>query len=43
MIIARLAKNLAPLLDRAEALLRPADQLDYSIRRWLIPIHASAR
>ena len=43
MVIARLAKN--SLLDRAEALLRPADQLDYSIRRWLIPTHpdASAR
>jgi hypothetical protein len=42
MIIARLAKSMAHLSDRAEALLRPADQLDYSIRRSLIPIHSDA-
>jgi len=40
VIIARLAKT--SLLDRAEALLRPGDQLDYSIRRWLIPIDPDA-
>jgi hypothetical protein len=29
---------MASLLARAEHWLRPADQLDYAIRRWLIPI-----
>jgi hypothetical protein len=28
----------AHLLDRAERWLRPADQLDYTIRRWMIPV-----
>jgi|SoiMethySBSTD1v2_1073268.scaffolds.fasta_scaffold83032_3 hypothetical protein len=42
MIAVRLADKVAPLLDRVEALLRPANQLDYSIRRWLIPIGPDA-
>ena len=33
-----LAVRMASLLARAEGWLRPADQLDYAIRRWLIPI-----
>jgi Anti-sigma factor NepR len=35
---ADMSANKAHLLDRAERWLRPADQLDHTIRRWMIPV-----
>jgi Anti-sigma factor NepR len=35
---ANMSADGAHLLDRAERWLRPADQLDYAIRRWVIPV-----
>ena len=35
---ADMSANKAHLLDRAEQWLRPADQLDYTIRRWMIAV-----
>src|SRR5262245_25947357 len=36
------ASHVASLLARGEQWLRPADQLDYLCRRWLIPIRYEA-
>ena len=38
---AHISADEAHLLDRAERWLRPADQLDYTIRRWVIPVPSS--
>jgi hypothetical protein len=38
---ANMSADEAHLLDRAERWLRPADQLDYTIRRWMIPVPTS--
>ena len=35
---ANMSADEAHLLDGAELWLRPADQLDYAIRRWVIPV-----
>jgi hypothetical protein len=34
----QVSAEVASWLDRGEHWLRPADRLDYSIRRWLMPI-----
>ena len=38
---ANISADEAHSLDRAERWLRPADQLDYTIRRWVIPVLSS--
>jgi hypothetical protein len=37
---ANMCADEARLLDRAERWLHPADELDYAIRRWVIPVPA---